>query len=134
MPVTSARRGIPILTSPCPTCGDILQIRTVPGNCATGERRPPALSRVTDRWSHGVMNATSMLERPEPTGAPALTAADRCDYCGARAWVRVTLASGQLLFCAHHARQHMEALRASALSIQDDTHLLVADEKGTGVR
>ncbi|MGO3796772.1 MAG: DUF7455 domain-containing protein [Pauljensenia sp.] len=80
------------------------------------------------------MNATSMLERPEPTGAPALTAADRCDYCGARAWVRVTLASGQLLFCAHHARQHMEALRASALSIQDDTHLLVADEKSTGVR
>ncbi|WP_052450550.1 DUF7455 domain-containing protein [Actinomyces polynesiensis] len=79
------------------------------------------------------MNATSMLERPEPVDAPALTAADRCDYCGARAWVRVTLASGQLLFCAHHARQHMEALRSTALSIQDDTHLLVADEKGTSV-
>ncbi len=77
------------------------------------------------------MNTTSMLERPEPVEAPALTAADRCDYCGARAWVRVTLPTGQLLFCAHHAHQHMAALREKAVSIQDDTHLLVADENST---
>ena len=38
---------------------------------------------------------------------------------------------GDLLFCAHHARQHMEALKASALDVQDDRHLLVADEAGT---
>lgn len=78
----------------------------------------------------GAMNATTTLNRPEPDAAPALTAADRCDYCGSRAWVRVTLANGQLLFCAHHARQHMDALRASALSVQDDRHLLLADERG----
>ncbi|MCI1641030.1 MAG: hypothetical protein LKI58_03105 [Actinomyces sp.] len=77
------------------------------------------------------MNAPTTLERPESIDSPALTAADRCDYCGARAWVRVTLASGQLLFCAHHARENMDALRAVAVSIQDDTHLLVADEAGT---
>lgn len=78
----------------------------------------------------GAMNATSTLDRQESDAAPALTAADRCDYCGARAWVRVTLANGQLLFCSHHARQHMDALKASALSVQDDRHLLVADEAG----
>ncbi len=72
-----------------------------------------------------------MLERPDSIDAAALTAADRCDYCGARAWVRVTLAHGQLLFCAHHARENMDALRSVAVAIQDDTHLLVADEAGS---
>ena len=37
-----------------------------------------------------------------------LTAMDRCDRCGAQAYVRVVLESsgGELLFCGHHARQH----------------------------
>jgi hypothetical protein len=45
------------------------------------------------------MNTT--LTRPE------LTAADRCDRCGAAAQVRAILPSGgELLFCGHHAREH----------------------------
>jgi hypothetical protein len=50
----------------------------------------------------------------DTTTAPAqLTAADRCDRCGAQAFIRVVLPSGQdLLFCAHHGRQHEERLRA----------------------
>ncbi len=53
--------------------------------------------------------------------APApLTAADRCDRCGARAYVRALLVSGgELLFCAHHARQHEEALRSYDAEIHD---------------
>lgn len=48
---------------------------------------------------------TPMLTRPE------LTAADRCDRCGAAAQVRVVLPSGgELLFCGHHARKHNQAL------------------------
>jgi hypothetical protein len=44
---------------------------------------------------------TTTLTRPE------LTAADRCDRCGAAAQVRVVLPSGgELLFCGHHARKH----------------------------
>jgi hypothetical protein len=36
-----------------------------------------------------------------------LTALDRCDRCGAQAYVQVKLVSGlELLFCAHHARVH----------------------------
>lgn len=56
---------------------------------------------------------------------PDLTAADRCDRCGAQAYLRVRLMSGgELLFCAHHARAHQDKLRQVALSIQDQTHLV----------
>ncbi len=53
----------------------------------------------------------------------SLTAADRCDRCGAQAYLRVTLTSGgELLFCAHHAKAHSDKLRQVALTIQDETH------------
>ena len=37
-----------------------------------------------------------------------LTTVDRCDRCGAQAYVRVVLGAsgGELLFCGHHARVH----------------------------
>ncbi|GAA1084572.1 DUF7455 domain-containing protein [Nocardiopsis composta] len=51
-----------------------------------------------------------------------LTAADRCDRCGAQAYVRVLLNSGgELLFCAHHMRKHDEEIRKIAADIQDET-------------
>jgi ribosomal protein L37E len=56
---------------------------------------------------------------------PPLTAADRCDRCGAQAYIRVTLQSGgELLFCAHHGRAHEERLREVATGYQDETHQL----------
>lgn len=58
--------------------------------------------------------------------APALTAADRCDRCGAQAYLRVELQSGgELLFCAHHAREHGDKLRELAVNVVDETHKLV---------
>lgn len=55
----------------------------------------------------------------------SLTAADRCDRCGARAYVRVVLpGGGELLFCAHHGRAHETALRARDAEIQDESHAL----------
>lgn len=52
----------------------------------------------------------------------ALTAADRCDRCGAQAYMRVILASGMdLLFCAHHGKEHADKLRQVALKIQDES-------------
>ena len=55
----------------------------------------------------------------------ALTAADRCDRCGAQAYVRVTLASGgELLFCGHHGRAHSAKLSQVALRIHDETDKL----------
>ena len=55
----------------------------------------------------------------------ALGAADRCDRCGAQAYLRVELQSGgELLFCAHHAREHGDKLREIAANVVDETHKL----------
>ena len=56
------------------------------------------------------------------TVTETLTAADRCDRCGAQAYLRVTLNSGgELLFCGHHGKAHSDKLRQVALKIQDET-------------
>lgn len=57
--------------------------------------------------------------------APMLSSLDRCDRCGAQAYVRVTLGGGgELMFCAHHARQHEEKLREMSANIHDETERL----------
>jgi hypothetical protein len=57
--------------------------------------------------------------------AGALTAMDRCDRCGAQAYVRVLLPNGlELFFCAHHNRQHSSALTKIAVGIHDETERL----------
>ena len=59
------------------------------------------------------------------TVTESLTAADRCDRCGAQAYVRVTLNSGgQLLFCGHHGKAHSDKLLQVALKIHDETNKL----------
>jgi len=56
-----------------------------------------------------------------------LTAADRCDRCGAQAYMRVELSTGgELLFCAHHGRQHADRLKQVALNIHDESERLNA--------
>ncbi len=60
----------------------------------------------------------------EPT---PLNAVDRCDRCGAQAYVRATLLNGgELLFCAHHAKQYAEGLKPVVAAIQDETSKLTA--------
>jgi hypothetical protein len=64
------------------------------------------------------------------TGAIApskpLTAVDRCDRCGAQAYVRAVLTGGgELLFCAHHGRKYGEPLRAARAEIVDETDRLL---------
>lgn len=59
------------------------------------------------------------------TVAEPLSAADRCDRCGAQAYLRVTLQrGGELLFCAHHARAHSDKIKQVALNIHDETKKL----------
>jgi hypothetical protein len=56
---------------------------------------------------------TTALTRPE------LTAADRCDRCGAAAKVRAILPSGgELLFCGHHAHEHEARLQELEAELQ----------------
>ncbi len=75
--------------------------------------------------------------QPAATELPPLTAFDRCDAsalvggpngsslrgaCGAQAYVRAVLPSGQdLVFCAHHGHALEAALGAAGATIRDDS-------------
>ena len=51
-----------------------------------------------------------------------LTAADRCDSCGAQAYIQVDMPSGgELLFCAHHGRKYQEKLSQVATGWHDES-------------
>ncbi|MEY3101114.1 MAG: hypothetical protein RL435_260 [Actinomycetota bacterium] len=54
-----------------------------------------------------------------------LSASDRCDRCGAQAYVRVKLAAGELLFCGHHSKEYAVSLKRVAVEIEDQTDRLV---------
>jgi len=58
-----------------------------------------------------------------------LSALDRCDSCGAQAYVRVTMASGELFFCAHHGAKFKEKLSATALNWHDESAKLLEDQR-----
>ena len=61
------------------------------------------------------------------TAVQATSPAERCDRCGARAMVRALMPGGaDLVFCAHHGRQHEKQLRAVAVEIRDDEGVLGA--------
>ncbi len=55
-----------------------------------------------------------------------LTGLDRCDSCGAQAYVRVSLGGSELLFCGHHAKKHEAKLRPMAEVWHDETARLQA--------
>jgi hypothetical protein len=55
-----------------------------------------------------------------------LNALDRCDRCGAQAYVRaVLLNGGELMFCAHHGKEYAEKLKSVAAKIIDESEKLV---------
>ena len=55
-----------------------------------------------------------------------LNALDRCDRCGAQAYVRAVLATGgELMFCAHHGKEYAEKLKVVAAKIQYESEKLV---------
>ncbi len=60
------------------------------------------------------------------TLTPKLTAAHRCDRCGAQAYVRARLADGlELHFCAHHGRTYLDKLRdLDGIEITDESDRL----------
>lgn len=71
------------------------------------------------------MSPTTTSTIPAPNAAPVLNATDRCDKCGAQAFVRTVYTSGHdLLFCKHHANQYSAAIASQAVSVHDESHLL----------
>lgn len=54
-----------------------------------------------------------------------LTAQDRCDKCGAQAYVLVIFENeSSLTFCGHHWNQHAEKLIEIAIDVVDETDKL----------
>ena len=62
---------------------------------------------------------TEDLSRP-------LTIEDRCDSCGAQAFVRVLFRAGELTFCGHHGRALRVPLQRDALLYEDSTDTINA--------
>lgn len=76
-------------------------------------------------WAGGLSWRRKSEKADEALVSSGLTAVDRCDRCGARAYLRVLLSNGlELLFCAHHGRQHASALAKIAAEIHDETERL----------
>jgi hypothetical protein len=77
---------------------------------------PLETARSSDRQEGRPTVSTPVIEDSH------LNASDRCDRCGAQAYVRVTMASGfDLLFCSHHSKEHADKLKQVALAIHDET-------------
>ncbi len=61
------------------------------------------------------------------TSAHELTAADRCDSCGAQAYIRVSIGESELLFCAHHGKKYQDKLSTIASDWHDESDRLMQD-------
>lgn len=60
-----------------------------------------------------------------------LNALDRCDRCGAQAYIRFTRAGdgkGEILFCGHHNREHGKAAAEWATHCRDETSVLAPED------
>lgn len=50
-----------------------------------------------------------------------LKVSDRCDRCGAQAFVHIEFEKGSLMMCAHHFHRHEDKLRELAHAIIDES-------------
>lgn len=66
------------------------------------------------------------ITAPAPTDRQ-LTNLDRCDRCGAQAFVAATFppAGAELLFCAHHWSHHENRAAGTALHVLDERDRLL---------
>lgn len=81
---------------------------------------------------------TSTTLAPETTQVEIVTsrslnARDRCDRCGAAAYIGAWKFIGEdfheLLFCGHHGKKHMDALKSQGFEINDQTARLFENTK-----
>ena len=68
------------------------------------------------------METTLPVADAEVLAPLVLTAADRCVRCGAQAYTNAEhIDHGELLFCAHHGREHKEKLVATGWLVTETT-------------
>jgi hypothetical protein len=53
-----------------------------------------------------------------------LVVADRCDRCGAQAFMQAIKGGSDILFCGHHGKFHREALEDQGWVVLDSTYKL----------
>lgn len=61
---------------------------------------------------------------------PELRIADRCDRCGAQAFMAALIRAKDehpLLFCAHHGAAHLLVLQRTAVAVRDERHKINAE-------
>lgn len=64
--------------------------------------------------------ATQVLEKKELT----LLNTDRCDKCGAQAYMVAMKDGGELMFCAHHGTKYLSSLLETGWDIHDERDVL----------
>ena len=55
-----------------------------------------------------------------------LTLADRCDRCGAQAFVAAEFGADTLMFCQHHYTKHYDAITEQAIWVHEQLEDLLA--------
>lgn len=81
------------------------------------------------------------LDAQTPPAAPdnvepapfRLTAADRCDSCGAAAYVETVVNGTELLWCAHHYKKYEMKLAEVATSTHDERARLFEEQTRVGI-
>lgn len=74
------------------------------------------------------MKVETLESKVQKVPVRRLRVADRCDACGARAYVRVAVKGLPLDFCAHHFRRHAEALESSGATVVFDERFALEEE------
>jgi hypothetical protein len=67
---------------------------------------------------------TTVLEKVVDSPERELRVADRCDRCGAQAFMQAVKGSLDLLFCGHHGKKFRPALEDQHFVVLDSTHKL----------
>lgn len=80
------------------------------------------LMSTTTVSSHATLDAP--IAANETTPEYRFTAADRCDTCGAQAYIGAVVNDSELLYCAHHARKYEAKLRLVASAWHDESRKL----------
>lgn len=85
------------------------------------------LIQQADLEQMGMSQATTEEMAAVGTETFSLGIGDRCDSCGAQAYIRATIGDSELLFCAHHGHRHQEKLAKIATSWHDESSRLSAE-------
>lgn len=63
---------------------------------------------------------SDLVKKSDVGGVVVFDASDRCDLCGAQAYVSTQLVSGVLLWCGHHFKRFEATLMVGVVGLHDE--------------